>query len=289
MIIIKIKGGLGNQLFQYALGRSIEINTNEPVKFDLSWFKKFSQRKYQLNNFNTKIKKASFFDILGIKSFEKKYGRKYLIFNIFKRKNSKHIKDTGFSFDKEILNSKKNTYLDGNWQSEKYFKDINKIIHKELTLYKKPNKDFKKLEKTINETNSISIHIRRGDYTTAKIQKVLKLCTIKYYNKAIKIIKNKVKSPTFFIFSDDIEWAKKNIQTNCSTIFVSNNKLKDYEELILMSKCNHNIIPNSTFSWWSAWLNQNPNKIVIAPIDWFNNKTKKTKDIIPENWIRSRA
>lgn len=286
MIIIKLKGGLGNQLFQYALGRNIALTHHKQVKFDLSWFGKFTQRQYKLNHFNTRIEVATKREIIALKKWEKKDGRKYLPLNLFRRRDAIHIVEKDFRFQKDILNTKDNTYIEGNWQSEKYFKNIENIIREEIILKEEVSENFKKLSQNIKESSSVSLHIRRGDYTTAKVQRVLKLCSPEYYHEAIKFIKHKTKNPTFFVFSDDIEWVKDNIKTNMPTVFVSDGNLKDYEELILMSKCEHNITANSSFSWWGAWLNNNPNKIIITPKEWFNDESKDTRDLIPDYWVK---
>lgn len=286
MIIIKLKGGLGNQLFQYALGRNISSSTNKEVKFDLSWFKHFPQRQYKLDNFNTKVDVANFFETIGIKKFKRKDGRRFLILNLFKRHQSVHITEKEYNFQPQIFQLNKNSYLEGSWQSYKYFKDIKNTIREELTIKEKTSEPFDKIMKKTKEVNSVSLHVRRGDYTTEKVQQVLKLCSLNYYRKAISVIKEKINNPTFFIFSDDIEWVKKNLKTNSPTVFVSDYKIEDYEELLLMSMCKHNIIANSSFSWWGAWLNNNPHKIVIAPKKWFNDENIKTKDLISKDWVQ---
>ena len=284
MIIIKLKGGLGNQLFQYALGRSIAITQHKEVKFDLSWFDNFKRRKYSLCHFNTRVNIANKKEIISLKKWERRDGYKYLPLNLLRKKSASHVKETGCCFKEEILKVPNNTYLDGNWQHEMYFKAIENQIRKEITLKKKAGSIFNNLVQVINKSNSISLHVRRGDYTTEKVQRILQLCTLDYYHRAISSMEDKVSQPTFFVFSDDIKWCKDNIKLKSSAIFVSGKGLEDYEELILMSKCRHNIIANSTFSWWGAWLNDNPNKIIIAPRKWFSTADMEQCDIIPHTW-----
>ena len=133
----------------------------------------------------------------------------------------------------------------------------------------------------------MAIHVRRGDYINdKKTSLVHNVCDLNYYERAIDVIKAQVNNPTFFVFSDDIEWAGENLPVNPNARYVSNLEGEDYEELILMSMCEHNIIANSTFSWWGAWLNQNPNKIVIAPKQWLVNKTSAELDILPKDWLK---
>jgi hypothetical protein len=140
----------------------------------------------------------------------------------------------------------------------------------------------------IMDTNSVSLHVRRGDYLiNPRAKQLLVVCDAEYYLKSVEIMSSKVERPHFYIFSDDIKWAKENIIMPFKTTFVGENgPRKSYEDLRLMSLCKHNIIANSSFSWWGAWLNENPNKIVIAPKQWFRSSEKDTKDLIPESWLK---
>lgn len=287
MIIIKLGGGVGNQLFQYAFGRNIEILNKTEVKFDLSWFEQYKERAHKLKHFNAVEKIASSAEIIKLNKYRKKSGRLAFFHNFFVADDSIYIKQKQFEFIPQILKIMNPLYLDGHWQSEKYFKGIENIIKKEITLKETPRNYFKQMSAKIEKINSVSIHIRRGDYITMqKAIDIIGVCPIDYYYKAVNKLIKKIKYPTFFIFSDDIEWVKKNLEINSPMIFVSNNTIADYEELILMSKCKHNIIANSSFSWWGAWLNENPQKIVIAPKNWFKDKSINTKDLVPENWLK---
>ncbi len=147
------------------------------------------------------------------------------------------------------------------------------------------NKDIGEM---IQSFKSVSLHIRRGDYVSNKVtNQVHGVCDLNYYSHAISYIAERISNTHLFVFSDDPEWAKGNLKTEIPTFFVDNNRAdKDYEDLKLMRQCKHNIIANSSFSWWGAWLNQNAGKIVIAPKKWFNDKSINTKDLIPEKWIR---
>lgn len=259
MKIIKIKGGLGNQLFQYAYGRSL-IEKNKEVIFDISFFKEKTtdiSRPFLLKKFNIPeslifINKKS---NLLIKLFEKIYSKLSGNYNLF--------------------------------QSEKYFKSIEKIIRNELTLKESLSPIAQEFVQQIkNNSKSVSIHVRRGDYiTNAKTNKYHGTCDLSYYEHTILKIRELVLSPHFFIFSDDIEWVRENLKLD-NTTFISNPNLTECEELMLMSNCKHNIIANSTFSWWGAWLNQNPDKIVIAPKQWTANKKSDELNILPKTWTQ---
>jgi len=288
MIIVKLIGGLGNQLFQYALGRHLAYILQTELKLDIACFETYKLRTYSLKNFNIQENFATLEEIRRFKPISRKPIDR-LIFKIKQGFNRYSvIKEPYFHFYTEVLKAKDNTYLEGYWQSEKYFKDIEQIIHQEFTVKNELQGKNKEIAQHILDTNSISIHIRRGDYVTNPLtNKIHGTCTLEYYHQAVMLIVEKVKSPHFFLFSDDPEWVQRNIVLEYPTTHVDHNKAdKDYEDLRLMSLCKHNIIANSVFSWWGAWLNKNPDKIVIAPKRWFNENSYNTKDLLPEPWIK---
>ena len=282
MIIIKLAGGLGNQLFQYSLGRHLAKNQQTILKMDISNFKNDTLRDYALGVF--KIKEI-FATTEEINSFKKKgLGKKFNSFLPYPLKY--YIQENESAFEKKIFTTKNNIYIDGYWQSEKYFKAIENDIRQEITLKEPLGEKCLEIVKKITETNSISIHIRHGDYLNDKLSKIFEICSPEYYTQAISLMAKKIEQPYFFIFSDDIAWAEKNLKTNFPIEYVSKNKFEDYKELVLMGMCKHNIIANSSFSWWGAWLNNNHQKIVIAPKTWFKDPAKIIKDIIPDSWIK---
>jgi len=282
MIIVKLIGGLGNQMFQYTLGRALANKHKTELFFDTGSFATaLPRRQYALDVFNI-------FGRIANKSDLEKFfpsGIKKLLqrLNLY---NYKHIKELQFNFDPAILNLPDNTYLDGYWQSEKYFNKIEPKIRQELTLKDGDNLFDQSVLKSIRETESISLHVRRQDYITDnKISKIHGACSLEYYQQAIKKILTVAKNPQLFIFSDDLAWAKNNLKFDLPASFIEHGIKNDYKDLILMSRCRHNIIANSSFGWWAAWLNQNPDKIIIAPKKWFQNETRDTKDLIPKKWL----
>ncbi|WMW24308.1 alpha-1,2-fucosyltransferase [Methanolobus sediminis] len=291
MIIVKLMGGLGNQMFQYAAGRRLALEHNTILKLDLSFLldrtprENFTYRPYELDVFNIQGEIASPSEINKFAPANNN------IFNYIKQKLkiSKIITEPHFHFDKGILSSPDNSYLDGYWQSEKYFKEIRDIIHTDFTFKVKPTNINQKLANEIGFCESVSIHIRRGDYVSnPETKKLHGYCSLEYYEKAIKKICCYVENPHFFIFSDDPDWAEDNLIYDCPIKFVTHNDSeKGYEDLRLMSLCKHNIIANSSFSWWGAWLNKNPEKIVLSPEKWFNDSSINTDDLVPDNWIRT--
>ncbi len=176
-------------------------------------------------------------------------------------------------------------YLDGYFQSEKYFIDYTDAIRQDFSLKGPLGEAADSIAAQIRSgANTISLHVRRGDYL--KESDFKGIANQEYYANAVKYVTEKVSHPQFFIFSDDIEWCKENLSLPADSVFVSNSDLKDYGELVLMSLCKHHIIANSSFSWWGAWLGSNPEKIVVAPKQWSNNHENWYRDIIPATWTR---
>ena len=287
MIITRLLGGLGNQLFQYALARRLSFMHNVPLKLDISQFGLCKPRRYSLSAFNIIEDFATEEDIAQIKGNGRMNFRSLTerILSYYKRS---HIYEQFFHYDSNILRSPKNVYLEGYWQSELYFKDIEDIIRREFRVKIKPDSDNEQTSVLIKNVNAVSLHIRRTDYVFDKaINQFHGTCDLAYYQQAVKIIAQKVSTPHFFIFSDDILWAKKNLILEYPTVFISHNDdTRDFEDLRLITLCRHHIMSNSTFSWWGAWLNEKNDKIVIVPKKWFNDKSIDTKDLILQEWMK---
>jgi hypothetical protein len=287
MVIVNLKGGLGNQLFQYAFGYYLaKINCCE-LKIDISSYKNYELHSYSLPFFEVDEKlvtqrESDFFKGVGI-SFSERFIRKLFFSNYF-------INEETISFDKKYKLIKPPVYIDGYWQSEMYFNEIESEIRKLYRFSSIPDETNQSLLEIIRAENSISLHIRRGDYINIEsVNKTHGILSLDYYNLAVKIISDKIENPKFYIFSDDIEWAKNNLKLNHYVYFVEVNIGKnDAEDLRLMSECKHHIIANSTFSWWGAWLNHSRDKIVIAPNKWFNDieLNNETQFLVPSEWLR---
>jgi hypothetical protein len=221
--------------------------------------------------------------------------RNNLISKIKRRLGSlKLVNEKGYQFNPEIMELKGNIYLNGYWQSEKYFEAIRSNLLSEFSLKNslldklESNESLRKIKALINTTNSVSVHFRRGDYVSDSVTSQFHgTCSMSYYQNAIKRIVAEIPNPHFFLFTDDPEWVKsqKIIEGFPSTLAVTSNMHLD---MYLMSQCQHNIIANSSFSWWGAWLNRNPEKLVIAPKRWYAKVelNPQTQDLVPENWIR---
>lgn len=288
MIITRLKGGLGNQLFQYAAGLMLAKKFNEELKLDVSGFEHPSHmnsdtpRTYQLKAFAISGGVASKEEAMNARN---PYGILSRLWRFFNQRILK--RNVYFDYHPDFFNTY-HGYVEGYFQSEKNFKEIENLVRKEFELKKEFESSlFLKEKEGILGKNCISVHIRRGDYVKdSKTQNFHGNCSKEYYEKGMECIQSKVESPTFCFFSDDIEWTKKEFGEKEQYVFISNPELEDYEEMMLMSLCKHHIIANSSFSWWGAWLNQNPNKIVITPQKWLQVEPDPQPNILPESWIR---
>ena len=258
-VFIDIQGGLGNNMFQYATGYAYAKRHGKTLKIE------------------TRIKHLSnTFDIPISITFNQRKTLRKIAF-IESHQNS--------LFENEMLNPKYQ-YLIGFFQNENYFKEYRSDILKEFQFKKPLEGENKKLALEIQKKNSIAVHIRRGDYLREAKNDIL---SNHYYLLAMDYMASKINNPHFYIFSDDITWVEKNLKVKYNHSFVKNNQgTTTSNDMHLMSLCKHQIIANSTFSWWGAWLNQNPDKIIIAPNIWLTNRNayKITKNIIPDDWIR---
>lgn len=292
MIVVNIKGGLGNQMFQYAHGRMLSCHHNTQMKLDTSSFCGSRQRQFDLNNFNIKCHFASLDEILKLKygySFKVRFINRIfsrIALRIFKNNANTYIEQTERNYDHNLVNYGSNLYLEGYWQSEKYFCPIKKVIQSDFIISSNPPISVSDLLSIVHQTESVSIHVRRTDYLLKN--RIYNILDVEYYHQAYHYICQHIRNPSFFIFSDDVDWCMKHFTFIRNPVFVSNvtKEFDCVEDFRIMLNCKHNIIANSTFSWWAAWLNQNPSKIIIAPLRWFNDTNRQPKDLLPANWIK---
>jgi hypothetical protein len=290
MIIVKLSGGLGNQMFQAATGEAISRHFKTELKFDLSFLEKnnsstttFTTRKFRLDSFKFALnfaneKELRFFfpdSKSNLILWSQKIRKKVLKCTV--------LIDT-WNFQNIFNYTTKCIYLDGFWQSEDYFKAIRASI---INLFRFPAIPFNSvpLLQSIKSTNSISIHFRRGDYVNNEhISSIHNVCDLTYYERAIDYITERQKAIKLFLFSDEPEWLFGNFKSEFEFEIVKTDS--DITDMHLMSRCRHNIIANSSFSWWAAWLNQNPDKIVIAPKKWFATDIANYENVVPISWIK---
>lgn len=197
------------------------------------------------------------------------------------------IQEQTFNYSPEVLHLRDGSYISGYWQSEKYFMEIRNEILADFSFRLPMCKTNFEFSEKIASSNSIALHVRRNDFAkNPSINATHGLCSLDYYEEAIGHITKRVDNPSFFIFSDDLQWVRENLSMDYPCNYVHHNTGADsYNDMRLMSLCKHNIIANSSFSWWGAWLNRSSEKIVIAPKKWFA-KEINTEDLLPANWIR---
>jgi len=288
MIITHLIGGLGNQLFQYAMARRIAYKNNITLKLDISDFAMYKLREFKLDKFNITAEIATQEEIWRFKKNRYRIlGTFFSLYNSVLPFNSRSIiKERYFYYDPEITKILDDVYLEGHWPSEMYFLDIKEMLSEEFTLKYDMNNYHQALKNQIKNTESVSIHIRRGDYVSNPVvNKIHGTCSQNYYKKAVKVITNKIDNPHFFIFSDDPVWVKENFKIPFTSTVVRSDDQRDYEDLILMSNCKNHIIANSSFSWWGAWLNPREDKLVISPSRWYQGADYDTRDLLPNSWI----
>lgn len=308
MIVVRMLGGLGNQLFQYALGRRLTYGTDDRLALDLSWYsdewEKFSERTFKLDNFATTFSVASERDVRDIipggrrgtntarrlcrycpalvqttcnyvLEIQKNYLWRWTPEVCTTRVPRCH------SFEPSILDITGPAYLDGFWQTERYFHDFGSVLRSDLTVTDPVEGWDEDLLHRISETNSVGVHVRRGDFVD-----IGHALPAAYFERAVSEIESRVSNPHFYVFSDGIEWAKRRITIPHPTTYVSNRYADaDYEDLRYLSECRHHVISNSTFGWWGAWLGEHPDQRVIAPSRWtYHDLPTRSLDVVPERW-----
>ncbi len=284
MIKLILKGGLGNQMFQYAFAKSIALEKKDELILDTTFLetrlpvKDFTIRNYELDLFDVKDKQTRFYQNALLNS---RFG--YLSEKILNRFNKEYISEglNPYLYDESIASralNYNNPVLEGYFNNYKYFQKHSKDIMNMFNTDKLYDSKHDEIENMIKNSNSVSINIRRGDYLNSKHKDVFVNLQKDYYDQAIKQIRDKVQNPKFFVFSyDDPEWIKNELAFSKEELFIVNkeyvgDRFKTY--LRLISLCKHNIISNSTFAFWGAYLNKNKDKIVLSPKKWMNNSSE---------------
>jgi Glycosyl transferase family 11 len=292
-VTVSLYGGLGNQLFQFATALSLAQRQKTKVFLDLSWFNKDhikageTPRAYALNVYDLEsyVSYQS-----GFNFWERKYSSRWINFLIRKyiKFGATYIREESTNFNPELLKSLPPIWLDGYWQSYKYFEDIQDLLRKIIGTPREMSPQTSAMLSRIKASESICIHVRRGDYVTNQSAAEFHgLCGLNYYYAGLDLIVKNLNQPHAYIFSDDPLWVKYNFNLDIpSTVVDINGSENAHQDLWLMAACRHFLIANSSLSWWGAWLSGNSNKIVVAPKQWFLNNQYSTEDLIPLNWIR---
>ncbi len=294
MIIVKITDGLGNQLFQYACGKAVALRHKTSVHLDVSWYdthdQRFTPRTFGLHTLAISAPLATEAESKRLKMptypflIRSLYYRWQYAIPYYRRY---FYKERSFQYDAHVWNTRKNVYLEGFWQSYRYFQHIRAVLLKEFEAQAPLYSAYEAYQAKIISQNSVCLHVRRGDYAQRDQNPEHELLTLSYYTEAISYLVAKVANPHFFIFSDDIAWVKEHLPLPKTVTFVEGNAATPENDLMLMKRCKYFIIANSTLSWWGAWLSVFPQKIVVAPKQWFAaSSTKATVDLLPSDWIR---
>jgi len=284
-VILGLMGGLGNQLFQYAAARALSLKLNSHLVIDLSWFLGDYGRKCSLESFilpalySNQYKMALF----GFGRFSRRFLKELLR----KRLGASIYEEPHFHYDGNFKNIKGSVYLRGYFQSPKYFSGFEDQLRADLKFPSDYPEKLKPILQRIDETDAIAIHIRRGDYLANKKNiDIYHSQSNQYYFEAVSMLSKSLKNPYCFIFSDDHSWVKANLSFDIPYEIVDvNSPDEPFWDLMLMSRCKHFAIANSSFSWWAAWLSDNSQKMVIAPKKWFKFD-ENIHDLLPIDWVR---
>ena len=291
MIVVNVIGGLGNQMFQYAAGQALAQTKGQPLLLDICSF-----ADYRLHNgfelarvFIGPFVLAQKQDIrrmLGWRAWS--FARRVLMRrHMAWARGKSFVLEPHFHYWEGLFAVPEDCHLAGYWQSESYFKHIETTIRQAFVFKHPLTGKNAEVAAQIAKGNAVSLHIRRGDYAKdPKTHVTHGLLPLSYYQMAVMRVTQAIGNPRFFVFSDDIDWARKNLRLDSLCEFIDHNQgIDSYRDMQLMSLCDHHIIANSSFSWWGAWLNTRAEKIVIAPKKWFANRLD-TQDLYPQGWVK---
>lgn len=294
-VTVALYGGLGNQLFQYATGLSMAKHYGASLALDLSWFEAVhgmqntTIRNFALKAFAIQAElKTGEFPELSEQSIFKR-----LITKILRRIGLDALQgniytEKGFRFDPKIFHLNCPIWLNGYWQSPKYFENLGHDIHSAIGRPQNLSSESTAMLEKISAAQSICAHVRRGDYVTNQhASEMHGLCNVDYYRKGIRLVSADLSNPHCFVFSDDPQWVRENFDVGIPITVVDINDADNaHQDLWLMAACRRFVIANSSLSWWGAFLGMDHGKIVVAPKNWFADKKLDTSDLIPDEWIR---
>lgn len=288
MIVTKLCGGLGNQMFQYAMARRLALDHEAPLYLDLRDFVSDPLRDYRLAHLRiqAEIATSAILRHFAAGSWRTWRGLRRLAPYIPVRGKVRQERD--FAFDPAALECRPPIYLSGFWQSERYFASVADHIRTDFQLNQPMTADREALAARMRATQSVSLHVRRGDYVTnAHTNAYHGVMPIEWYQRAMAMMAEAQEQPTFFVFSDDPAWVRDNMSAPWPMEFVDPDPDgREFEDMHLMACCRNHITANSSFSWWGAWLNPRLDKRVIVPRRWFDQGGQPTTDLIPREWFR---
>lgn len=287
LVIVRLIGGLGNQLFQYSAGRALAVRTGAKLALDLRDFETYDLRRYELGTFPIAATIATVEELAAIGA---PAPPRSLLNRVLRRLRPamRHYREPHYHYDPSFPATLAPVFLDGYWQSERYFVDIAEMLRRELTPRDPLEPENAEIAEQIDALEAVSVHVRRGDYVTnATTNAYHGTCSLEYYRAAFALVRDRVPAAHVFVFSDDTKWTRANLAFDAPTTYVSVNPAdRGFRDMQLMSRCRHHVIANSSFSWWGAWLNPRPDKMVIAPGRWFAQGENDTRDLVPASWVK---
>ncbi len=293
VIVTRLMGGLGNQMFQYAVGRALALRTGATLKLDLSHYAADGHRRYELGCFRIEATPATSRDLarfgLAGAPLPRQLDRiRRLLRSRMAPAGFPIIRERNFRFDPEVVSLQGSAYLEGYWQSERYFLDQAETLRREFEPVDAPGPENAEIAARIGAANAVSVHVRRGDYVgNAAASRYHGTCSLDYYRAAVDYVGARTPAPHLFIFSDEPAWVRANFHLGVpSTVVDVNPPHRGLRDMQLIALCRHHIIANSSFSWWGAWLGCAPGKIVVSPRRWFNLASIDTRDRVPDAWMR---
>lgn len=294
MIVVQLAGGLGNQLFQYALGRRLASDRGTSLAFDLSFLEdrsprpEFTVRDFALAPYGLGVRQATAAEVARLRTAAPPLADR-LRRRLFRRTIPHHrqriVREQGFRFDPSILKVPHDCLLVGYWQAPAYFDAVAGRLRRELALPPPVGRNAELLRE-VRGRASVGVHVRRGDYVSlARTNAIHGVCPPEYYVRALELVVARVTAPHFFAFSDDLAWVRENMRFPGPVAYVDHNQEAPHEDVRLLSACRHVVIANSSLSWWGAWLSP-AERIVVAPARWFRDPAVDTSDLTPPSWIR---
>lgn len=288
MIVSNILGGLGNQMFQFAAGRALALDRDDELRLDTKGFNGYRLHQgFQLEQaFVGAFQVATESDMQAVLGWQRARWVRRLVARPTMAPLRKHsfIIEPHFQYWQGIHDAPPRCYLKGYWQSERYFRKHAEKLRADFRFRSALAGQGAVLADKIRGCNAVSLHVRRGDYVSDHATAATHgLCPLDYYQAAARHVLSRVNNPIFFVFSDDMQWVRRHLTLPAPMEYIDHNQ-QAYDEMHLMSLCKHHVIANSSFSWWGAWLNPNPDRIVVAPSQWFA-VARNTQDLLPAAWV----
>ena len=282
-VIVTLSGGLGNQMFQLAAGRALALREKANLSADITPLLRYGQRTYGLGDFQlgTHVRLQAGATLRRFSRLRRLARQIFLGEQLFK--------EASFAYDARILQARAPVRIDGYFQTERYFAEAAAEIRADFMPRAEKRAGINELAaRLLPGQPTVSLHVRRGDYTDPAVMKVHGLIGTDYYERALQLIAEKSGSRVVCVFTDDPAWVRENLRLPPDARFVSEHTKSAMEDLMLMSRCSHHITANSSFSWWGAWLNPSQEKVVVTPREWFRPDSRlDTRDLRPAGWLQA--